>query len=208
MCSCDQLRKLVAQVRPVGRMSLEPWLTISHIKAHSKQCSEENAGKYDRNDDTRLHCSTSRGSAARDKRCQYEGTMGARCSRSAYTPLIRHSRLRCETGVNQALPTKRSCWKCLSSRDQWNLTPATMCRGSAARAVWSRHFGAAQTMHSHKCDHLKFLLAHSQKMSRALPRTCEFSTDLKHKICFILSCVFNKNCLFFPKTFIHSFQNV
>ncbi len=26
MCSCDQLRKLVAQVRPVGRMSLEPWL--------------------------------------------------------------------------------------------------------------------------------------------------------------------------------------
>ncbi len=25
MCSCDQLRKLVAQVRPVGRMSLEPW---------------------------------------------------------------------------------------------------------------------------------------------------------------------------------------
>ncbi len=25
MCSCDQLRKLVAQVWPVGRMSLEPW---------------------------------------------------------------------------------------------------------------------------------------------------------------------------------------
>ncbi len=25
ICSCDQLRKLVAQVRPVGRMSLEPW---------------------------------------------------------------------------------------------------------------------------------------------------------------------------------------
>ncbi len=24
MCSCDQLRKLVTQVRPVGRMSLEP----------------------------------------------------------------------------------------------------------------------------------------------------------------------------------------
>ncbi len=24
MCSCDQLRKLVAQMRPVGRMSLEP----------------------------------------------------------------------------------------------------------------------------------------------------------------------------------------
>ncbi len=27
----------------------------------------------------------------------------------------------------------------------------------AARAVWSRRFGAAQTMHSHKCDHVKFL---------------------------------------------------
>ncbi len=26
MCLCDQLRKLVAQVRPVGRMSLEPCL--------------------------------------------------------------------------------------------------------------------------------------------------------------------------------------
>ncbi len=39
----------------------------------------------------------------------------------------------------------RSCWcsKCswkyISSRDQWNLTPATMCCGSAAR----RRFGAA-----------------------------------------------------------------
>ncbi len=30
-----------------------------------------------------------------------------------------------------------------------------MCRGSAARAVWSRSFGAAQTMHLH--DHVKFL---------------------------------------------------
>ncbi len=27
MCSCDQLRKVVAQVRPVGRMNLEPCLT-------------------------------------------------------------------------------------------------------------------------------------------------------------------------------------
>ncbi len=27
MCSCDQLRKLVAQVRPVGRMSLEPCIS-------------------------------------------------------------------------------------------------------------------------------------------------------------------------------------
>ncbi len=31
--------------------------------------------------------------------------------------------------INQALPTKRSHWKRLSSRDQWNLTPATMCCG-------------------------------------------------------------------------------
>ncbi len=28
MCLCDQLRKLVAQVRPVGRMSLEPWMHV------------------------------------------------------------------------------------------------------------------------------------------------------------------------------------
>ncbi len=28
MCSSDQLRKLVAKVRPVGRMSLEPWITF------------------------------------------------------------------------------------------------------------------------------------------------------------------------------------
>ncbi len=28
MCSCDQLRKLVAQVRPVGRMSLEPCVNL------------------------------------------------------------------------------------------------------------------------------------------------------------------------------------
>ncbi len=63
--------------------------------------------------------------------------------------------------INQALPMKRSRWKRLSSRDQWNLTPSTMWRGSAAHAIWSRCFGAAQTMHSHKCDHVKFELAHS-----------------------------------------------
>ncbi len=28
MCSCDQLRKLVTKVRPVGRMSLEPWYIL------------------------------------------------------------------------------------------------------------------------------------------------------------------------------------
>ncbi len=31
MCSCDQLRKLVAQVQPVGRMSLEPWLSFQSV---------------------------------------------------------------------------------------------------------------------------------------------------------------------------------
>ncbi len=35
MCLCDQLRKLVAQVRPVGRMSLEPWYTYSAYKKSS-----------------------------------------------------------------------------------------------------------------------------------------------------------------------------
>ncbi len=75
-------------------------LAISYIKTHGTQYSEENTQKYDRNDDTRLYCnSTSRSSAACDKRCQYESTMGAHCSCSAYTPLLRRSRLRCETGV-------------------------------------------------------------------------------------------------------------
>ncbi len=61
-----------------------------------------------------------------------ESTMGARCSRSAYAPLQRclcsALRVRCETGVNQAL-LKRSRWKRLSLCDQWNLSPATMCSG-------------------------------------------------------------------------------
>ncbi len=53
-------------------------LAISYIKAHGTQYSEENARKCDRNDDTHLYCSsTSRGSVARVKRCQYEITMGA-----------------------------------------------------------------------------------------------------------------------------------
>ncbi len=48
-----------------------------------------------------------------------------------------------------------------------------MCCGSAVRSVWSRRFGAAQTMHSHKCDHVKFLLAHSQKMVANAGRSLE-----------------------------------
>ncbi len=35
------------------------------------------------------------------------------------------------------LPTKRSCWKSISSRVQWNMAPATMCCGSAAQTLWS-----------------------------------------------------------------------
>ncbi len=46
-------------------------LATSYIKAHGTQCSEENAGKYERNDDTFLYYSTSRGSAARDMKAQW-----------------------------------------------------------------------------------------------------------------------------------------
>ncbi len=38
----------------------------------------------------------------------------------------------------------------------------------AVRTVWSRRFGAAQTMHLHNWDHVKFLLAHTQKFGRSL----------------------------------------
>ncbi len=62
-------------------------LAISCIKAHGTQCSEENTGKYDRNDDTRLYCSTSCGSAARDKRCRYESTMLTLCIHTTSAPL-------------------------------------------------------------------------------------------------------------------------
>ncbi len=109
-----------------------------------------------------------------------ESTMGARCFRSAYAPLLRCLCLcvRCETGVNQAL-LKSSQWMCLSSRDQWNLSPATMCCGWQ-HAVWR----AAQTMHSHKCDHVKFFLAHSQKMLANFGRSLEpcYTFIAKHSL--------------------------
>ncbi len=57
------------------------------------------------------------------------------------SPLRAPSRSCWRSDYKQALPTKHSRWKRLSSRDQWNLTPATMCRGSAVHAVWSRCFG-------------------------------------------------------------------
>ncbi len=48
MCSCDQLRKLVAQVRPVGRMSLEPWLVFflkNRIRIESARVKGSNKEK-------------------------------------------------------------------------------------------------------------------------------------------------------------------
>ncbi len=54
-------------------------------------------------DDTRLYCSsTSRGSAARDKRCQYESTSAAPTLHThsfcaAHAPVTRRSRVQCET---------------------------------------------------------------------------------------------------------------
>ncbi len=47
--------------------------------------------------------------------------------------------------INQAL-LKRSHWKRLSSRDQWNLTPATMCRGSAARCMKQMLWSSADAL--------------------------------------------------------------
>ncbi len=61
-----------------------------------------------------------------------ESTMGARAAPALHTRRFCAAsallRVRCETGVNQAL-LKNSRWKRLSSRDQWNLSPAIMCCG-------------------------------------------------------------------------------
>ncbi len=56
----------------------------------------------------------------------------------ALLPLcIRTASVLCETGVNQAL-LKSSRWKRLSSRDEWNLSPATMCCGCYMKQrLWS-----------------------------------------------------------------------
>ncbi len=85
------------------------------------------------------------------------GGGGGHVPRVIYAPGCAHLRARADAAsINQAV-LKCSCWKHLSSRDQCNLT-MLQCAGSAARAVWSRRFGAAQTMHSRKCDHIKYLL--------------------------------------------------
>ncbi len=63
-----------------------------------------------------------------------------------------------------------------------------MCSGSAARAVWSRRFAAAQTMHSYKCNHVKFLLALS-KNGRSLEPWLYYFTYLHTLI--IINCISN-----------------
>ncbi len=76
-----------------------------------------------------------------------------------------HLRTRADAAsINQALPMKRSSWKRLSSRDQWNLTPATMCRGSAPSALC--HFchqeGSRTAAHgAHTTAHARGMLRQS-----------------------------------------------
>ncbi len=43
MCLCDQLRKLVAKERPVGRMSLQPWGDVGIVQAsvRTKFCLQQ-----------------------------------------------------------------------------------------------------------------------------------------------------------------------
>ncbi len=65
------------------------------------QCSKENAGKYDRNYDTCLYLSTQ--AVVQMQKHNGESTMGARCSRSAYTPLLRRLHTACASSVKQAL---------------------------------------------------------------------------------------------------------
>ncbi len=88
-----------------------------------------------------------------------ESTMGALlplCIRAASALPLLCLRVRCETRLYWSART----WS-VKSFSCYNVLQL------AARAVWGRCFGAAQTMHSHKCDHVKFLLAHSQKMSQS-----------------------------------------
>ncbi len=66
-----------------------------------------------------------------------------------------HLRARADA-VSVGSTHEASRWMCISSRDQWNLTPATMCRGSAARALYEAETLEQQTMHLHKCDHVFF----------------------------------------------------
>ncbi len=60
-------------------------LAISYTKAHGTQtqCSEENAGKYDRNDDTHLYCTSLQ--AAVQLRATNAASMKAQWARAAHT---------------------------------------------------------------------------------------------------------------------------
>ncbi len=68
-----------------------------------------------------------------------------------------HLRTRADA-VSVGSTHEASRWMCISSCDQWNLTPATMCGGSAARALYEAETLEQQTMHLHKCDHVFFYL--------------------------------------------------
>ncbi len=74
--------------------------SISYIKAHGTQCSEESAGKYDRNDDTRLHCIIH---TAVQLRATSAAGLKAQWPRAAAAALHTHrfctTHLRGETGV-------------------------------------------------------------------------------------------------------------
>ncbi len=89
-------------------------LAISCIKAHGIQCSEENAGNM--TEMTILVCIAVQATVQlhTTNACRYESTMDARCSCSAYTPLLRRSRLRCETGVRMGhlLHPPNRFWLC------------------------------------------------------------------------------------------------
>ncbi len=61
-------------------------------------------------------------------------------------------------------------WMCISSCDQWNLTPATMCCGSAARVLYEAETLEQRTMHLHKCDHVFFLRGGGVVRLTAKPR--------------------------------------
>ncbi len=93
-----------------------------------------------------------------------ESTMGAHCSHSAYAPLLLCLRVRCETGVNQAL-LKRSRWKRLISEIFLLLQCATTLQWALKQMLWSsadhvlaqvrprQIFTRTLSKNGRKCDH-------------------------------------------------------
>ncbi len=125
-----------------------------------------------------------------------------------------HLRARADAAsINQALHLKRSCWKRLSSRDQWNFDSCYNVQRLAECAVWSRRFGAAQTMHSHKCDHVKFLLGKCDHFGHSL-ETCIYYLNRMitqsslcippHFYCRNVVCIWRYQCIF-QSMFLHLF---